>query len=107
MVFLTYAYSFITAMFGPLPWQIKSFIVAIGLLDAIWIWLLIPQWIKGIKKLLKRREVEIGELVFLFSLVLIAAIALFSDNIGANTRLRMLAWDAFFIYAASLFGLKK
>jgi hypothetical protein len=94
-------------MFGPLPWQIKSFIVAIGLLDAIWIWLLIPQWIKGIEKLLKRREVEIGELVFLFSIVLIAAIALFSDNIGANTRLRMLAWDAFFIYAASLIGYKK
>lgn len=70
-------------------------------------WLLIPQWIKGIKKLLKRREVEMGELVLLFSLVLIGAIALFSDNIGVNTRLRMLAWDAFFIYAASLFGLKK
>ncbi|WP_019907471.1 hypothetical protein [Thermoanaerobacter indiensis] len=105
--FLTYVYSFITAMLGPLPWQIKSFTVAIGLLDAVWVWLLIPQWIKGIKKLLKRREVEIGELVLLFSLVLIGIIALFSDNIGANTRLRMLAWDVFFIYAASLFGLKK
>ncbi|ADL68453.1 conserved hypothetical protein [Thermoanaerobacterium thermosaccharolyticum DSM 571] len=102
----TYGYSFITAMFGPLPWQIENLTIAIGLIDAIIVWVLIPKFIKGVKNIFDRRNITIKELVFLFSFILIAAIALFSDNIGANTRLRMLAWDAFFIYAASLYNLK-
>ncbi len=98
----TYTYSFATAMFGPFPWQISSIVHIIALPETILMWLLIPLWIKGLKSLFRerRRLDRRATLVMLSSLALIAAVALFSDNIGANTRLRMLSWSAFFVYAA-------
>ncbi|MBT9173923.1 MAG: hypothetical protein DDT21_02330 [Syntrophomonadaceae bacterium] len=95
----TYAYSFLTAMFGPFVWQVRSPVVAIGLVESVPLLLLAPVWGKGIWRLLRRRSGEAGFLLF-FSLLLIGAIALFSANIGANVRLRLLPWIVFLIYAA-------
>lgn len=98
----TYAYSFATAMFGPFPWQISGAGQAIALLETVMIWPLIPTWLRGVRRLFrgraKRRRFEV--VLLIFSVVLLAMIALFSDNIGANTRLRLLPWCAFFLYAS-------
>jgi len=95
----TYSYSFFTAMFGPFVWQVRSAVVAIGLVESLPMLLLTPVWAKGIWRLLCRRSGKAGFLLF-FSLLLIGAIALFSANIGANVRLRLLPWTVFLIYAA-------
>ena len=101
---LTYSYSFATAMFGPFPWQIKAVGQAVALPEAMGMWALFPVWWRGVRNLRRRvkprtparREVAL----LLFSLVLIGIIAVFSDNIGANTRLRLLPWSAFLLYAS-------
>lgn len=95
----SFGYSFATAMFGPFPWQLRSAVHLIALPEAIFVWLLIPIWIKGVISLIQRHG-KSEQFLLLFSLLLIGAIALFSDNIGANTRLRMLPWSTFLIYAA-------
>lgn len=101
LAFLTsYGYSFATAMFGPFPWQLASAVQWIALPEALGLWLLSPIWVWGIITLIRGRLGEDG-LLLLFSLVLIGAVALFSDNIGANTRLRLLPWGAFLLFAAS------
>ena len=99
----TYAYSFFTAMFGPFIWQLRSPVVAVGLVESLPMLLFIPIWAKGIWRLLTRRSGEAGFLLFI-SLLLIGAIALFSANIGANIRLRLLPWNVFLIFAAVQFG---
>ena len=100
----TYSYSFATAMFGPFPWQIRAVGQAVALPEAIGMWALFPIWARGVWGLRRRGKsgvrVRREVLLLLFSLVLIGAIAIFSDNIGANTRLRLLPWAAFFIYAS-------
>jgi len=101
LAFLTsYGYSFATAMFGPFPWQLASAVQWIALPEALGLWLLSPIWVWGIITLIRGRLGEDG-LLLLFSLVLIGAVALFSDNIGANTRRRLLPWGAFLLFAAS------
>lgn len=95
----SYTYSFATAMFGPFPWQLGSAAQLVALPEALVLWALFPIWIMGLWRLLRGR---LGDeaLLLIFSLVLIGAVALFSDNIGANTRLRMLPWVAFFLFAS-------
>jgi len=100
---LTYPYSFFSAMFGPLFWQVRSQVIAIGLLESLPVLFLLPIWIQGIWRLLRRQEGRGGFLLF-FSLALIGAIALFSGNLGANLRLRLLPWSAFLIFAAVQLG---
>lgn len=100
VAFLTsYGYSFATAMFGPFPWQVESAVQLIALPEAMAMWLLFPIWVGGIVRLL-RGQLHDEALLLIFSLVLVGAIALFSDNIGANTRLRLLPWSSFLLYAA-------
>lgn len=100
----TYSYSFATAMFGPFPWQIRAMGQAVALPEALVMWALFPTWLRGVWKLRKRARggarANCETMLLLFSLILIGAIALFSDNIGANTRLRLLPWGAFLLYAA-------
>lgn len=96
---LSYGYSFATAMFGPFPWQLGSLVQLIALPEAVILWFLFPIWLGDVLRL-ARSQWRDETLLLLFSLVLIGAIALFSDNIGANTRLRLLPWSAFLIYAA-------
>lgn len=99
---ITYAYSFATAMLGPLPWQLNSTVQLIALPEAMAMWLLVPIWGRGVVDLFRGRQRldRRAALVMLSSIVLIGVVALFSDNIGANTRLRLLPWSAFFVYAA-------
>ena len=101
---LTYSYSFITAMFGPFPWQIKAAAQAVALPEAVAMWLLFPIWLRGVRGLFRKNKLSPRMrrelLLLLFSLVLIGIIAIFSDNIGANTRLRLLPWSAFLLYAS-------
>ena len=95
----SYSYSFATAMFGPFPWQLGSAVQLVALPEALVLWALFPLWALGLWRLVRGR---LGDeaLLLIFSLVLIGAVALFSDNIGANTRLRMLPWAAFFIFVS-------
>lgn len=117
---VTYSYSYATAMFGPLPWQIKGAAPLVALPEAIGMWTLFSLWLGGTKRALFRsrrekrghltraeREVRRELLLMLFCLILIGIIAIFSDNIGANTRLRLLPWSAFLLFAAPRLARKK
>ena len=108
----TFSYSFATAMFGPFPWQIRAAAQAVALPEAMGMWFLIPLWLRAMWDLFqpKRSDDRYGPRdvsLLLFSFVLAALISLFSDNIGANTRLRLLAWSAFLIFAAIRLGQKR
>ncbi len=96
---LTYGYSLLTVMIGPFPWQVHAMVQAVALPEAVFVWFLFPLWVRGLWDVIKRRGGEERFLV-IFATALCGAIALFSDNIGANTRLRLLPWCAFFVYAA-------
>lgn len=95
---LSYGYSLITVLIGPLPWQITSHVVAIALLESIPMWIVTFYWIKGFRRILAG-NITTAEILFIFGLISSGMIALFSDNIGANTRLRLLAWGALLVYA--------
>lgn len=108
----TFSYSFATAMFGPFPWQIRAAAQAVALPEAMGIWFLIPLWLRAMWDLFlpKRAEDRYGPRdvsLLLFSFVLAALVSLFSDNIGANTRLRLLAWSAFLVFSAIRLGSKR
>lgn len=83
---LTYSYSLITVIFGPLPWQFRSATHLIALPEAIILWCSIPIIIRQLTCLKKNRP---ENLLLVFCFCLAGIVALFSDNIGANTRLRM------------------
>lgn len=101
----TYLYSYATLMFGPFPWQVRSPVHLAALPEAVGMWLLSPLWLLGIFRIfdgLRRGRVEKETLLMIFSLALVAVIAMYSNNVGANTRLRILPWNAFMIYASLL-----
>ena len=101
---LSYPYSFATAMFGPFVWQWRGGASLAAVPEVLVIWPLIPLWLRGLREIVRGRKGRApggySALLLVFSLVLIAAVSLFSDNIGANTRLRLLPWSAFFVFAA-------
>lgn len=113
----TFSYSLATAMFGPFPWQIKAMGQAVALPEAIGMWFLIPLWFaslrdlirskRSIKRTVRDKNDTRDATLFLFSLVLIGLVSLFSDNIGANTRLRLLPWSAFLLFASIRLAHKK
>lgn len=96
---VSYLYSLLTVALGPFPWQGKSMNILLALPEAFLMWLLLPAWVRGIKTIFTRRRGE-ENLLLLESLSLMGTIALFSDNIGADTRLRLLPWSIFFIFAS-------
>ncbi len=100
----TYPLSFATAMFGPLPWQWRGGASLAAVPEVLVVWPLIPLWWRGLREIGRGRRGRApggySALLLLFSVILIAAVALFSDNIGANTRLRLLPWCAFLVFAA-------
>jgi hypothetical protein len=105
MVFiLTFGQSYITAMLGPLPWQIKSVVTIIALPETILMWILcFKLWKSWSSKTINNKSNE--EIFLLIScLIQVSIFALFSDNIGANTRLRLLPWISFFIYVSIHFA---
>lgn len=101
---LSYPYSFATAMFGPFVWQWRGGASLAAVPEVLVIWPLIPLWMRGLREIGRGRKGRAPggytALLLLFSVVLIGAVALFSDNIGANTRLRLLPWSAFLVFAA-------
>jgi hypothetical protein len=96
---IAYLYSLVTVVLGPFPWQIRAAGQAVALPEAVGIWVLFPIWIRGVWDIIKRRGGE-EQILVIFATLLCAMIAIFSDNIGANTRLRILPWSAFCIFAA-------
>lgn len=113
----TYSYSFATAMFGPFPWQIRAMGQAVALPEAVVIWTLFPIWWAGARSSLRRaergpltraeRQASRDLLLMILCLVLCGMIAIFSDNIGANTRLRLLPWSAFLVFASLRLACKR
>ncbi|MEH1911682.1 MAG: hypothetical protein V7L05_20325 [Nostoc sp.] len=103
----TYGQSYITAMLGPLPWQVRSVVTLITLPEVIGMWILYFQlWQSWSSRTIKNKNNE--EILLLIScLIQVGIFALFSDNIGANTRLRLLPWISFFIYASIHFAKKR
>ncbi|WP_460409409.1 hypothetical protein [Thermus antranikianii] len=99
---LGWMYSFVTVLLGPFPWQINSLLEAVALGEALVMWLLAIFWLPGVMRLLSRPS--FAEIPLFFGLVLAGGVALFSDNIGANTRLRLLIWASLMVYAALRIG---
>jgi hypothetical protein len=108
----TYSLSFATAMFGPFPWQVKSPIQVIALPEAL---IAISLGAFALVFQLKRRKkAKQGKLsaqgskevllLLIFCFTLIGMIALFSDSIGGNTRLRILPWNLFILWISLSFG---
>lgn len=100
----SYPISLATAMFGPFPWQWRGGASLAAVPEVLVVWPLVPLWLRGLREIVRGRRGRApgGYAAFLmiFSVLLIAAVSLFSDNIGANTRLRLLPWSAFLVFAA-------
>ncbi|MBS9392147.1 MAG: hypothetical protein HEQ29_02950 [Dolichospermum sp. LBC05a] len=95
---ITYFPSYITAILGPFPWQVNAPVQLMALPEAIVMWILcFILWKNRHTKVITSEGKE-ENLLLVFSLILIGILSLFSDNIGANTRLRLLPWVSFFIY---------
>jgi hypothetical protein len=92
---LTFPMSFLTAMFGPFLWQVRSAVQAIAFPEAMFMFFLIPYLRNPF------RNTGLSTLVFLVAITSLVVVAIYSDNIGANTRLRLLPWSMIFIYVAA------
>lgn len=95
----SYLYSYLTVLLGPFPWQIKSLVHLFALPEAMFFWILFPLWVKLLIALFRGRMQYEGFLL-LFALLMIAGVAIFSDNVGANTRLRLLPITALLILSS-------
>jgi len=82
-----YIPSFFNALFAPFPWQMKSATYVFSFIEIIPWYFIFFFAMKGFKNnfLFNKKIITL----FIFGFGLIAAIALFSDNLGANMRLRM------------------
>jgi len=97
---LTYGLSFFTVMLGPFPWQIRAPIHLTALPEAILSSSLLLYLVFSARRKDSLNRGDTEKLLIVFSIVLIAIVAFFSDNIGANNRLRLLPWNILFIYSA-------
>jgi hypothetical protein len=94
---VSYAYNFVTVLFGPFPWQVQSEQHLIALVEAIPMYLFIPLILsRMITSLLPSSRHE--RLLFLMAMLQIASFALLSDNLGTNARLRILSWSCLIIH---------
>jgi hypothetical protein len=95
----SYGYGLLTVLFGPFPWQIRSAVMYIALPESL---VMLSLGIVASSRKSEPSAYQREQLLLLILAVLMsAAIALFSDNIGANTRLRLLPWSALLIYGAA------
>jgi hypothetical protein len=95
-----YIYSMATFSLGPFPWQLVSASVIVSLPEAVAMWFLIPRFRKSIRKSWTQVKLPLTLPIFC-SLSLIAITALIGDNIGTNTRLRMLPWNLAIVHLAA------
>lgn len=103
---ITYVPSFLTAIIGPFPWQLNG-AALIALPEAFCMWgIQYKLWLSFSKKTDKFQIREEG-LLLISALVSTATFSLFSDNIGANTRLRLLSWISLLVYSSVMFGKRK
>ncbi len=93
-----YAYSAISAMLGPFPWQMRRSAHWLALLETIpWYFVLYFFW-KGFLHSIKSDRIALP--FVLFAILLFSGIALISDNLGADMRWRMPGFFALFIVAS-------
>jgi hypothetical protein len=83
---------------APFPWQIRSLEWGLAGLEMLGWYAILPLVLKGSVTAISK---PLHRPVLLLALGLFIAIALFSDNIGANTRLRMLPLICLMILAIS------
>jgi hypothetical protein len=96
---ITFALSFGTTLLGPFLWQVRSIVQIVALPEA----LIASAFIVRLITMKHRKTISLNpveRIPLLCCLLSVGFIALFSDNIGATSRLRMLAWDLLFIYIA-------
>jgi len=86
-----YSQSFLNVLLGPLPWQVRGEIYLFSLIELLPWYLFLFFIIKGAKK---HVVLKTPLPILIYAICLVAAIALFSDNIGANTIKRMSAFVA-------------
>jgi hypothetical protein len=104
----TYGQSFLTAMIGPLPWQVRSVVTMVALPEALAVWFLcFKLWQSRFKKAATGSIHNEENFLLLSSLIQVGIVAFFSDNIGANTRLRLLSWTCLIIYASVVFAKRR
>ncbi len=96
---LNYLETFIFAVFGPFPWQIRYARQALALFETIPWYFLCYFIIKGLIRSLKQRNKFIAPL-FLFGLMAFGVIGLYVTNFGIITRIRIPAFLAFSCIAA-------
>jgi len=88
-----YIPSFLNALFAPFPWQMRSFTYIFSFIEIIPWYFIFFFALKGFKNNFHFNKRILP--LFIFGFGLIAAVALFSDNLGANMRLRMAAFFSF------------
>ena len=94
----TYSLSYLTVLLGPFPWQVRSLFQSVALPEAIAVFGLVGMLLFGLLRKSSNFKLKEANLLIIFSLLLVGVVAVFSDSIGGNTRLRMLAWNALFLY---------
>ena len=97
---LTYGISYLTALLGPFPWQVKSLFQSVALPEALFMTGLMAYLCY--LRIFKLLPVSLSaiDLLLISSLLLLGMIALFSDSTGGNTRLRIFSWHSLFLYAS-------
>jgi 4-amino-4-deoxy-L-arabinose transferase-like glycosyltransferase len=84
-----YLLSFLYLLFGPMPWHVKSFTHLIALPESFLLMTFVVPAVLGFGNALINRRKE-NLFILLTALFYLAFVASFSDNAGANTRLRMI-----------------
>lgn len=93
-----YAYSFVSNVFGPLPFQVNSIQTLLVMLIETPVLVMVATLIWRKRRYLKR------ESMFLLcqAIAWFVLIAYFSDNLGTAARLRVIGWNCLFIVYAHL-----
>lgn len=95
-----YTYEVLTVALGPFPWQILNANVLIAVPEAIGMWCLMPAIFRSVRK--RGRFVKhLLSMPLVISLISLFVLGWIGDNLGANTRLRWLAWNLLFIHVAA------
>lgn len=87
--FYGYLLSFLYLLFGPMPWHVKSLAHLVALPESFLLVTLVVPAVLGFGDALINHKKE-NLFILLTALFYLAFVASFSDNAGANTRLRMI-----------------
>ncbi len=98
--YLNYLYSWVSNVFGPLPWQINGGATLIVFITETILFILIFLF------LIKRRKqfTKIDLLLMLHSIVWFMLISISNDNLGTAARLRMVGWIPLLILFSKYYG---